>query len=685
MQNEINFIEQTVRMINDAVTDKQLLNLVIDRCIEYTGATSGSLMIINEQGELEMKVVRGFNDPEASRVRLKTGEGITGTVAASGKPYLCSDTSRDPLYYPLKADVVSEAALPMQAAGQTFGVINLDSHHRAAFTADQLEVLRILVSTISLVYRKMCNIEKLQLKVDYQLVMLEVAELLNHAVGLKQKFVQTMSLLQNRLGMERGTIVLQSGDPEQYSIYAAVGLNRDEIRNGIYRKGEGVTGRILADGEPVALPDLSLEADFLHRTRALRTPSEPDQQQAFFGVPIKVHGTVVGVLSVDKIFDEKRFAEDLALLRLVGSSLGQAIQVEEVEQRRRQRLIRENTLYKEEMVARYSFEGITGGSAAMQEIYRKIEMVAASQATVLITGESGTGKELVADAIHRRSKRKGAPLVKINCAAIPETMLEAELFGYRKGSFTGAGESRKGKIRMADGGTLFLDEIGDMPLTMQTKLLRVIQEREVDQLGAELPVKVDVRFIAATSRDLEKMVRSGDFREDLYYRLNVFGVDVPPLRRRREDIELISRAFLHKLADREGVEFAGISFDALTRLEQLPLTGNVRELQNLLEQAFLMAGKGFIEEIHLQLEENSDLQRQDVQEDSIAVHELLRESSGWDERNQYGKIYRLMRERLDRELIGRALEQCGGNQSEAARLLGINRNTLMSKQKQFGL
>lgn len=681
----ISFIEETVRMINDAATDEALLNLVIDRCIEYTGATSGSLMIVNGRQELEMKVVRGFSDPAVNGVRLKVGEGITGWVAGHGEPYLCNDTGQDPRYYPLKNDVLSEAALPMQSAGHTFGVINLDSDTKAAFTVDQLEVLKILAATISLVYGKMCMIEALQHKVDSQTVMLEIAEVLNHAAGLNEKFHRTMALLQNRLGMERGTIVLESGRPGSYAVYAAAGLSSDEIRKGVFRKGEGVTGKILQTGESVALRDLSKEPGFLYRTQVDRRPVKTGGQQAFFGVPIKMHGTVVGVLSVDKCYDERRFDEDLALLKLVASFLGQAIQVEEAERQRRQRLIRENTKYKEEMVARYSYAGITGGSPAMQEIYSKIEMVAASEATVLVTGESGTGKELVADAIHRHSKRRGAALVKINCAAIPETMLEAELFGYRKGSFTGAGEAHKGKIRMAHGGTLFLDEIGDMPLAMQTKLLRVIQEREVDQLGGELPLKVDVRIIAATSRDLEKMVRTAEFREDLYYRLNVFRIDLPPLRKRREDIELIARAFLHKLAEREGVEFAGISYDALAGLEQLPLPGNVRELQNLLEQAFLIAGKGYIEEFHLQLDWQPVNSVQETPTAVIPVHHLLEQKEIWNDPAQYGKIYQYMRDRLDRMLIADALQQCSGNQSEAARLLGINRNTLMMRQKKFGL
>ena len=673
MENGLTFLQGVVIKMHEAGSDEDLLNIVIDKCVEFTNATSGTLMIISQEGLLDIKVCRGFTEHIKQDVRLRIGEGLTGWVAKEGKPYLCKDTDTDPIYVAIKGDISSELAIPMIALGKVIGVISLDSRRKNAFNESHIETLMILANNAAQIYNKISIIDHLKIKVMYQDILLDIAEILNDACSLSDKFTSIMEILQERLSMNRGAIVLRRGESREYIITTAVGLTEDEIKKGIYKPGEGITGKIIQTGEAVAIKNIFKEPDFLDKTRARR--KEKGKPLSFICVPITIKSGVVGALSVDKPFEGKKFDEDLLLLKIIASLLGQAIQVEAFSAMEKKRLLQENALLKEEVQSHYSFDQLVGISPAMLEIYKKIDLVAGSDTTVLITGASGTGKELVADSIYKRSKRVNAPIVKINCSAIPDSLLESELFGYKKGAFTGAAGDKKGRILLADKGTVFLDEIGDMPVTMQTKLLRVIQNREVDVIGGSMPVPVNVRIIAATSRNLEDMIKKGSFREDLYYRLNVFRIDIPPLRERREDIELIAKNHLKNIVEREGVEFAGISLEALECLSILPFEGNVRELENYLEQAFIIAGKGCIEKYHLIIPQNvmqkageSSIGEPDI---SSLIPELLS--------HQDGDIFKNVISEMEKKLINWALEKTNGNRSEAARVLGINRNTLNAK------
>lgn len=301
--------------------------------------------------------------------------------------------------------------------------------------------------------------------------------------------------------------------------------------------------------------------------------------------------------------------------------------------------------------------GIVGFSSAMQGIFKIIEKAARTSATVLITGESGTGKELITRAIHYRSKRSSAPLVPINCTAIPEELLESELFGYMKGSFTGADASRAGFFQTADGGTIFLDEIGEMSLRMQAKLLRVLQEKEVYMVGSRKPVPVNVRVISATNKDLRQLVEKGMFREDLYYRLNVINIEVPPLREREDDILLLINFFMKRYALEMGIEQPQISEDAMQLLQSYPFPGNVRELDNLIQRLLVMSGDEIIKPADLPdyMKACANFSNSDLQK---TLHEV------------------------EKEHIERVLQSTGGNKSEAARILDIDRKTLRSKLKE---
>ncbi|MBW1981379.1 MAG: sigma-54-dependent Fis family transcriptional regulator [Deltaproteobacteria bacterium] len=333
----------------------------------------------------------------------------------------------------------------------------------------------------------------------------------------------------------------------------------------------------------------------------------------------------------------------------------------------RERLRRENQRLQKSVKERYSFACMIGRSAAMQEIFATIERIAAYKSTVLITGESGTGKELIARAIHYNSPRARQPLVTVNCGAIPETLLESELFGHCKGAFTDAASNKLGLFAEADGGSIFLDEIGELPLALQVKLLRVLQEGEFKRLGDTRTMKVDTRVIAATTKNLALEVSEGRFRDDLYYRINVLQICVPPLRDRRLDIPLLANHFIDKTRERLGCEARELSPQVMRTLQQYPWPGNVRELENVIERAMIMAQGKRIEVDDLPPEivnsKGTEFQPQEEADLSIKAASRL----------------------LEKNLIQRALEKTGGNRTQAARLLEISHPALLYKMKAYGL
>jgi DNA-binding NtrC family response regulator len=325
----------------------------------------------------------------------------------------------------------------------------------------------------------------------------------------------------------------------------------------------------------------------------------------------------------------------------------------------------ENRKLKAELGRRYEFDNIIGRSEPMQEIFATIERVAPTRATVLLAGESGVGKDLIARAIHFHSPRRERPLVKINCTSIPENLMESELFGYEKGAFTGANTSKPGKFEQADGGTVFLDEIGDVPANIQVKLLRVLQEREFERLGSNVTRHIDVRVVAATNQDLRAALEQGTFREDLYYRLNVVPLNIPPLRERKQDIPFLANHFLKKLAPDTGSRVECITEPAMEKLLEYHWPGNVRELENVIERSLVMCSGTQLEPSDIRLEHAP---RPRTQNGGAA---FLPEGMTLDQYEQ--------------DIIREALRRADGNKSQAARLLGLTRNALRYRLTQMGL
>ena len=395
---------------------------------------------------------------------------------------------------------------------------------------------------------------------------------------------RVLEILYREMGLLRGTVTLRRG--ELLFIEASHGLSDAEKKRGRYRLGEGITGQVALSGRSRIIPDVSKEPEFLDRTGARGRGSHV----AFICVPIIHKGEVIGTLSIDREMVEGADLErDFNLLEIVANLTAEAIAVGFSEHEERSRLIEENERLKQQLDEISGPPEIIGNCRAMRQVYAMIHQVAASSATVLIRGASGTGKELIARALQRSGDRRERPFIVVNSAALPENLIESELFGHEKGSFTGAVNRRIGRVEAASGGTLFLDEIGDVGPQVQVKLLRFLQERTFQRVGGNEELSSDVRIIAATSRNLEKLMEQGLFREDLYYRLNVFPIMLPDLSERRSDIPLLAEHFREKFSALHRRRVRRISAPAMNLMVDYSWPGNIRELENCMERAVLSA------------------------------------------------------------------------------------------------
>ncbi len=508
--------------------------------------------------------------------------------------------------------------------------------------------------------------DKLKLMDKQMEALVDISDVISSSLRLQEVAQGVLDTLHKKLGMERGTVSLVLPETNELAIHVACGLDLDEMKRGRYQIGEGVTGKVVATGEPIVVPNVGKEPLFLNRTRARGDLTK--ENVAFICVPIKVEDKTIGALSVDRLFQNQvEFEEDVRFLLIVSSYLAQAVKIHKLVNREKETLLSENRDLKQELKKRYQPVNIIGNSKRMIDVYSNIDLVASTRATVLIRGESGTGKELVAHAIHYHSDRADKPFVKVSCAALPETLLESEIFGYEKGAFTGATGMKRGKFEMAHTGTLFLDEIGDISPATQVKLLRVLQEKEFERVGGVATIRIDLRIIAATNKDLEREVREGRFREDLYYRLNVVPVFMPALRERKEDLPQLVHHFIEKSnhANRKRVE--RLSEEAWEYVSNYSWPGNIRELENAVERAVIMSQGEVIGREHFP---------SGLQANFRPLAELEEET---------GRIPDMSEavENLERRLISEALEKTGGNKRKAARLLGVTERILGYKAKQY--
>jgi Nif-specific regulatory protein len=519
----------------------------------------------------------------------------------------------------------------------------------------------------------------------------EVSRTITHEDDINKVLRLVLFIMSENMNMLRGMITILNRDSGEIVINESFGLTEKEKERGRYQIGEGVIGHVVKTGKAVIVPSIHNEPLFLDRTRSRAKAKK--ESLCFICIPIKAGTEIIGTLSADRQLEttagdktakaakagEKRtdmLQHYVDQLSIIASMISQAVRIKQLahEESEKKPLETKNTELpaRKPLPEKHEEETITeaerpaniiGNTKPMISLYKMIDKIAKTNATTLVLGESGVGKELVASAIHFKSHRYEKPFIKFNCAALPESIVESELFGHEKGAFTGASVTRQGRFELAHTGTIFLDEVGELSLAVQAKLLRIIQEKEFERVGGSKTIKVDVRVIAATNRNLEELIRNGLFREDLYYRLNIFPITVPPLRERKTDILLLADYFVEKYnaANHKGIR--RISTTSIDMLMRYHWPGNVRELQNCIERAVILSEDNVIHGYHLP----PTLQ--------------TAESSG----TPYTGSLQQKLDAIEKEMIMEALKRTKGNMSRAAVQLGLSDRIMGLRIKKFDI
>jgi Nif-specific regulatory protein len=490
----------------------------------------------------------------------------------------------------------------------------------------------------------------------------EISKTLNEHLELKKSLYKVLDTLSTAFNMIRGTVTLLNPMTNEISIEVAHGISKSAVENVRYKLGEGITGRVIQTGHAVTIPKISEEPHFLDRTETRRR--KVGYEISFICVPIKKGNQVIGALSVDHPYDENySLKSGEKLLSVIATMIARHVINLETIHLEKEQLREENRRLRSELETKYSFTNIVGNSSRMREVFQMISQVSKSNATVLIRGESGTGKELVASSVHYNSLRAKNAFIKVNCAALPANLIESELFGHEKGSFTGAIKQKLGKFELANKGTIFLDEIGAVGMDVQVRLLRILQEREFERVGGHQTIKVDVRVIAATNKNLEQSIEDETFRGDLYYRLNVFPIYMPPLRERKTDILLLADYFLEKYSKENHKNIRRFSTPAIDMMMNYHWPGNVRELENCIERAVLLCDEGVIHSYHLPatLQTGSE-------SGTLPAHSLEEAVAN-----------------LEKEMIIDALKNTRGNITTAAQLLKTTVRKFAYKAQQYAI
>ncbi|NDC82057.1 AAA family ATPase [bacterium] len=479
--------------------------------------------------------------------------------------------------------------------------------------------------------------------IDQLQLLHSISSLLTTSLNLKDTLSSIFSLLEDHIHLKKGVLILRDNYTDEYYIEIGYGLTEKDRRKSVFKVLEILTSKVLESNQVERISEV--------KSGICNVPMDSDEEMPGYGIvclPIVLGEENIGTLSVFVPQTTVDVNDRLGLLSTVCLLIAQEIKLKKMLEIEKEALRRENVLLRDELKDKYNIHNMIGNSSSMHQVYESIIQVANSNATVLIRGESGTGKELVAHAIHYTSPRSTKPFIKINCGAIPESLIESELFGYEKGAFTDAHDTKVGKFELANGGTIFLDEIGELAPAVQVKLLRVLQEKEIERVGGLKPIKVNVRVVTATNRDLESELVSKRFREDLYYRLNVFPIFLPSLKDRKTDVLLLAEHFLDKFSRENEKQITRISSLAIDLLTSYQWPGNVRELENCIERAVLVCRTDTIQARDLP----PTLQRSDT---SLSVSEDL--------------TYEEMVNNFERELIIDALKKTRGNKSKAADML----------------
>ncbi len=508
----------------------------------------------------------------------------------------------------------------------------------------------------------MSTVNKLVYKNEELGTILHISQLLTSSFDLERNLNSVMASLASRLDMQRGCVFLLDQQSNELRIVAAYGLSMEEIQRGKYHIGEGIVGQVIESGQSLFIPNIGEEPKFLNRTgsRPCKTGV------SFLCIPIEIDETILGVISVDRIYTEERgdVDDDLRVLSIVASFIAQFVKLWENYRQTES----ECGALRSQLEEKFSTTHIVGESAAFQQVLKAVKKVAATDTTVLLLGESGTGKELIAQTLHYQSNRTKHPFVPVNLAALPENLIEAELFGVEKGAYTGATAHRVGRFESAQRGTIFLDEIGELPFNLQVKLLRVLQERTIERIGSSQSIAIHARVVAATNRNLLEEVTKGNFREDLYWRLNVVPIVLPPLRFRKEDVPLLIHHYIRKF-NRIYTRRVTIEEEAMLMLQAYHWPGNVRELANMIERLVIMS-------------ETDSISKDDLGDLAIAPKDRCRLFE--PQPSPLDKLGNEV-ERLERTHIIRALKENSGIQQRASKALGITPRQLGYRIKKYAI
>ncbi len=674
--NKLKLVHYISFEMNKPHSAKTLLTLILERCLELTGAKTGSVMLINEKEKvLDIVAFKNLPAKAAESTKLKLGEGITGWVAMTGNPKLVNNTRQEPIYIKVREDLLSELAVPIKTENKIIGVISVDSNKENAFTEDDLELLLMVAELSAQIISRDRIQERLSSKINLQEVLIGTFHIIEAEESLNDIFNKVMEMLKDRMNISRGMLVLfDKENPDSLKVYSGYKISEDAIKNGVYKIGEGIIGNAVLTGQTIAVEDLTNDPMFLNRLKIQRP-----ERISLIAAPIKAGPRVLGVLVIEKIFENKEtFQDGVDTITLLSSLIAYRVRSFQRRQEETQKLISENIELRKELKKEFSFKNIVGKSEKVRMVIEQVKTVSNTVVPVLITGETGTGKELIAKIVHLLSDRRDNKFISVNCAAIPENLLESELFGYEKGAFTGAVGSKKGKFELADKGTLFLDEIGDMPLQLQSKILRAIQEKEIEPLGSEKTLKVDIRILAATNRDLKKLVDEGKFRADLYFRLNVINVHMPSLNERKDDMPLLVDFFIKRYNDLYKKQIAGMDKPAEEIMNSYDWPGNIRELENVIERAVIMA-KGNIIDVSLLPDSINPAKNRD---EGFNIKAYIKSEM---RKKADGSIYKEVIGDLEKWLIEELLVETGNNKLKTSQKLGINRNTLKAKMRDYGL
>lgn len=505
------------------------------------------------------------------------------------------------------------------------------------------------------------NVDEADIRdIDILSLLFEISKALDERHELREMMMPVLKIMADEMNLYRGTLTIVNRETNEISTEIAYGISQEKLQKGKYLLGEGIIGSVVETGEPIIVQQISKDNRFLNRTGARN--EQEDRELSFLCVPIISDNNVIGTLSVDCIYENNMpFDQPLKLLNIIASMISKTVCLYQTLSEEKS-LQQENDRLNRELKNKFQPSNIIGKSRAMNRVYTLIERVShIDNTTVLILGDSGVGKELVAKAIHYNSSSSSNPFIPFNCGAIPENLIESELFGHEKGAFTGATNMREGKFEAANGGTIFLDEVGELSLSAQTKLLRILQEREFQRVGGNTTIKVDLRVIAATNRDLEDLVNENKFRTDLYYRLNVFPINVPQLKDRKTDIPLLIDFFIEKYSTAHNIPIRRITTSAIDMLMSYHWPGNVRELENTIERVVILSSDGVIHSYHLP---------------------PTLQTATSSETKYTGTLNKIL-ENVEREMIIDSLKNTKGNMTESAKELGITERIIGLRVRKY--